>query len=58
MFFGDNCILEYEGLIINLLEQTVFYKENEIIFTNRKFQVLYLLLQYQGKVLSKQQIYE
>ena len=57
-FFGDNCILEYEGLIINLLEQTVFYKENEIIFTNRKFEVLYLLLQYQGKVLSKQQIYE
>ena len=58
MVFDSKCILEYKELIVNSLEQVVFYKGKELIFTNREFQVLYLLLQYQGIVLSKQQIYE
>lgn len=58
MIFSPNIILKYEDLIINPLEQTVFYKNSEIKFTNREFQILYLLLQYQGIVLSKKQIYE
>lgn len=58
MTFGQGIILEYDGLILNPLEQTVFYKEMEMEFTNREFQVLYLLLRYQGMVFSKQQIYK
>lgn len=51
-------VFEFNGLIVNLLEQTVLYQSQEILLTNREFQVLYLLLQYQGQVLSKRQIYE
>ncbi len=58
MTFEQNIILKYGDLTINPLEQTVFYSDDEIVFTNREFEVLYLLLQYQGVVLSRQQIYE
>lgn len=44
-------------MVINPLEQTVFYQEREIILTNREFWILYVLVEYQGLVLSKQQIY-
>lgn len=47
-----------EELYVNYLEQVVSYKGKEIYFTNREFQTIYLLLQYQGQVLSKKQIYE
>ena len=58
MVFNYDSILEYENLVINPMEQVVFYKEVEIEFTNREFQVLYLLLLHRGIVLSKRQIYE
>ena len=51
-------VLESNGLVVNSLEQSVWYKDREILLTNREFQVLYLLLRYQGQVLSKMQIYE
>ena len=51
-------VFECEGLYVNYLEQVVSYKGKEIYFTNREFQTIYLLLQYQGQVLSKKQIYE
>lgn len=58
MAFKKNGILRYEQLTVNSLEQIVSFNGNEIGFTNREFQVLYLLLEYQGMVLSKEQIYE
>lgn len=51
-------VFESNGLVVNLLEQSVWYKDHEILLTNREFQVLYLLLRYQGQVLSKKQIYD
>ena len=56
--FSSDSILEYEGLCIIPGEQIIAYQGNEIYFTNREFQVLLLLIQYQGQVLSKKQIYE
>lgn len=50
-------ILAAEGIIINPFEQIVCYEEQEIKFTNREFWILYLLVEYRGMVLSKQQIY-
>ncbi len=58
MVLDTSSILKCGSLIVNPLEQIVQYENKKIIFTNREFQVLYLLLQYQGIVLSKQQIYE
>lgn len=51
-------IFEYNGLLVNSLEQSVWYKNHKILLTNREFQVLHLLFRYQGQVLSKKQIYE
>lgn len=50
-------VLCADGIIINPFEQTVCYQGKEIIFTNREFWILYLLVEYRGMVLSKQQIY-
>lgn len=50
--------LQFKELKVDPLEQTVYYDGNEIIFTNREFQILYLFLQYKGIVLTKGQIYE
>ena len=50
-------ILEAEEIVINPFEHVVCYKEQEIKFTNREFWILYLLVEYRGLVLSKQQIY-
>lgn len=53
----SNDLVQYEGLVLNYMEQTAKYDDKDIIFTNREFQVLYLLMQYPGLVLSKRQIY-
>ena len=50
-------IISMGPFIITPLEQTIFYYENEIILTNREFQVLCLLLKNRGRVYSKKQIY-
>ncbi|WP_024345325.1 winged helix-turn-helix domain-containing protein [Lacrimispora indolis] len=56
-----NCInidsIEFEGLIVNYSEQTVYYGMQEIMMTNREFQVLYFLISHRGQVFSKRQIY-
>lgn len=57
MQYKKELVLEFKGLKINKLEQTVYFDGKEISFTNREFNVLYLLLQYQGQVFSKSQIY-
>lgn len=50
-------IIRYGGLLLKPLEQVVYYNDKEIPFTNREFQILWLLLRYQGQVFSKRQIY-
>lgn len=49
--------IEAGSFIMNPFEQTVFSQGLEIPFTNREFQVLYLLLENRGQVFSKWQIY-
>lgn len=55
--YGNSDIIKLDGLVMNYLEQTVFYNDNEILLTNREFQVLYFLMRHQGQVFSKAQIY-
>lgn len=54
---GNWKVLEADSIIINPLEQTVYYEGQEMAFTNREFWMLYLLVEYRGMVLSKKQIY-
>lgn len=56
-WYGKSDIIKFDGLTVNYLEQTVFYKDNEILLTNREFQVLYFLAQHRGQVFSKMQIH-
>ena len=57
-----NCInsdlIEFEGLTVNYSEQTVYYETQEIIMTNREFQILLFLMSNRGQVFSKRQIYD
>lgn len=53
----NNDLIEFEGLIVNYSEQTVYYGMQEIVMTNREFQILYFLLSHRGQVFSKRQIY-
>lgn len=52
-----NDLIEFEGLAVNFLEQTVHYGIQEIIMTNREFQILFFLMSHRGQVFSKKQIY-
>lgn len=53
----EKCVIEKHGLMINPFEQIVVFKEKEIPFTTREFDILYLLMEHCGQVLSKEQIY-
>lgn len=53
----DINVIEFEGLIMNYSEQTVYYQSQEIMMTNREFQILYFLISHRGQVFSKRQIY-
>lgn len=57
-----NCInidpIEFEGLTVNYSEQTVYYEIQEIMMTNREFQILLFLMSNRGQVFSKRQIYD
>lgn len=54
----DEGVFRYEELEVNLIEQTAYYRGEEVCFTNREFQVLAFLMKYCGQVFSKKQIYE
>lgn len=55
---NDTKTIEAGGLIMNPSEQTVIYQGREIELSVREFRLLYYMMTHQGKVFSKQQIYE
>lgn len=55
---GEIEIIEFKGIIASYSEQTVFYEKQELMMTNREFQILYFLMSHQGQVFSKRQIYD
>lgn len=50
--------LTYEGLTIDLDRHSVITQKDTFILTAKEFDVLLLCAKYQGKILTKQQIYE
>lgn len=50
--------IQLGGLKIDLCERTVTVGETEIMFTNREFDILYLLAKNPGRIFSKEQIYD
>ena len=50
--------IQLGGLKIDLRERTVTTRKAEIMFTNREFDILYLLAKNPGRIFSKEQIYD
>lgn len=51
-------IIKFEGLTVSYSEQTLCYEMQEIMMTNREFQILYFLISHRSQVFSKRQIYD
>ncbi len=47
-----------DGLVVNLSERRVFYRDQEILFSRREFDVLEFLLTNRGRVFDRERIYE
>ncbi len=47
-----------DGLVVNLSERRVFYRDQEILFSRREFIVLEFLLTNRGRVFDRERIYE
>lgn len=45
-------------LLVNLSRRTVHFKEKEIVFSRREFEILELLLTHSGQVFDRERIYE
>jgi two-component system response regulator ResD len=51
-------ILKYQGIIINLSARRVTYQDNKINLTQTEFDLLEVLIQHRGNVLSREQLVE
>ena len=51
-------LLSSGGLIVNLSERTVFYQENQIMFSKREFDLMEFLMTNANQVFDRERIYE
>ncbi|SFR73000.1 response regulator transcription factor [Anaeromicropila populeti] len=49
-------VLEHKGVILNVNENALYYKESKLELTKNEFKILQLLLQNPGKVVSREEI--
>lgn len=49
-------ILEYNGVILNLGDNNVIYKEHKIELTKNEFRILYSLMRENGKIVSRDKL--
>ena len=56
--YGDESpeVIEYKGAILNVLNNTLIYKEGRISLTNNEFKILHMLMKNQGSIISRQRI--
>lgn len=54
---GSN-IIEHDGVILNLNDTVVTYKEKKIELTKNEFKILQLLMENNGKIMSRDKIME
>lgn len=55
---GNDQVLKYNGLLINLSSRVVSYHDQNINLTQTEFDLLVTLIQHKGKVLSREQLVE
>ena len=56
--YGDESpeVIEYKGAILNVLNNTLIYKDGKISLTKNEFKILYMLMKNQGSIISRQRI--
>lgn len=47
-----------EDLIVNFSERTVFYKDTEIVFSKREFDIIEFLISNAGQIFEREHLYE
>jgi DNA-binding response OmpR family regulator len=52
----DSSVIECKGLILNLGDTIVTYKDEKVELTKNEFKILKLLIENQGKVVSRQEL--
>lgn len=53
---GSGNILEHQGLILNLNDASVMYREQKLTLTRNEFRILQILLESSGKIVSRDTI--
>lgn len=51
----DN-VIEHDGVVVNLKDAQVFYKEHKLGLTNNEFRILNILIQNKGNIVSREKI--
>lgn len=52
----ESSVIEYEGVILNLKDNNVLFKENKVELTKNEFKILYILMKNNGNVVSRDKI--
>lgn len=55
-FQGNLNVLEHNGVILNLNDGVVSFKENEVELTKNEFKILQVLMEHSGKIVSREEI--
>lgn len=55
-FQGGSQVMEYKGLLLNLGDASVAYKEQRLALTKNEFRILQILLENSGKIVSRDTI--
>jgi len=55
-FHGQVNVLEYKGVVLNLSDTTLVYQGNKIELTKNDYRILQLLMENQGRVVSREEI--
>lgn len=52
----ESNVLEYNGVVLNLKDNTVLYQQHKQELTKNEFRILYMLMKDNGKVISREDI--
>ena len=55
-FQGNENVLEYEGMILNLNDASFSYKEKNVSLTKNEFRILQMLMENAGKIIARDDI--
>ncbi|MFR1871578.1 MAG: winged helix-turn-helix domain-containing protein, partial [Coprococcus sp.] len=55
-FQGNLNVLEHQGLLLNLNDGIVSYKEKKVELTKNEFKILQVLMEHAGKIVTREEL--